>query len=153
MDVNNNTLLKCFIMWLATLSLCACGGGGGGSSATLPLTQPGSGTNPPITVPLVSPRQPADVQLSWTEPTTRADNSALAFAEIDGYQICYTGSDGRIILVPGDGSLIAAGQTEHTLRNLPADTYQFNVFTYDTDGTLSPPSSTVTLSANQFPFL
>ena len=149
MDLNNNKCLNRATLLVLTAVLCACGGGGGGSSG-LPSTLASGENGPPITAPLISPRQPGDVVLSWIAPTTRADNSALPFAQIEGYQICYTGSDGRIVLVPDDGSLIAAGQTEYMLRNLPADTYQFNIFTHDSDGLLSKPSDTVILSINQF---
>ena len=126
------------------LSISGCGGGGGGSSTDSLSSSPPSEPTPILAE---SGRGPADILLTWSAPTERVNGSALAIAEIGGYQICYIGSDGQINLVDIADPL----QTDYLLKNLSPDEYQLNIFTYDTENNLSSPSPTVTLPISSFP--
>ncbi|MGB5324684.1 MAG: fibronectin type III domain-containing protein [Pseudomonadales bacterium] len=104
----------------------------------------------PRTSALVSLYAPADVLLDWTAPLQRADTTALEPTEIQGYQICYVGSDGRIVLIPeGREDLISS--TSYTIKGLQPDNYQFNVFVIDETNLISAPSDTVSIQIDQFP--
>lgn len=125
---------------LALLSLLAsCGGGGGGADGT---------TAPPVASAARAELPSATVLLRWDAPAQREDGSGLAISEIAGYQICYVGSDGRIVLLPEGDELLDV--TSYIIEDLPADHYQFNVFTIDSDGLISAPSQTIIIGLDQF---
>lgn len=76
--------------------------------------------------------------LSWTPPTTRSDGSALT--NLAGYHIRYgtsAGALGSVIDVP------TPGLATYVIDNLSAGTYFFAVSAYDSTGSESNPSSTV----------
>lgn len=81
---------------------------------------------------------PADVTLSWSAPTTRADGSPLT--NLAGYLVHYGTSHAsytHAVDVGGRNSLT------HTLQSLPAGTYYFSVTAYDTNGNESSYSTEV----------
>jgi len=97
-------------------------------------------------VTLAAHAAPAQSNLSWTAPTTRADQTPLAAEEIGEYRVYYT-IDGT---PPGEGEPIvvdgtAASETV-TLELLPRATpyvVSFSITTVDTDGLESAQSETV----------
>ena len=84
-------------------------------------------------------------------PLERTDGSELPFSDISGYQISYEDSKGRLRIAPKDTLLLEPAQSSYILEDLPADNYQINIFTVDTNGLISPASATITLQADQFP--
>jgi hypothetical protein len=85
----------------------------------------------------------SDVNLSWTAPSAREDESPISLSEIAGYKIYYgtTQGDYRSNIDINDGS--AEG---HTFIDFPAGTYYFVITTYDTEGRESQFSSEVIIS-------
>lgn len=90
---------------------------------------------------------PADIILKWELPTSRADGEALSVADIGGYEIAYSGVDGRRITIPIDDPLTS----QYKIFNLPPNNYAFNISSYDTENRFSLPSVTAHLSREQFP--
>ncbi|MBT8151036.1 MAG: hypothetical protein KJO62_06500 [Gammaproteobacteria bacterium] len=129
----------------ALLCLSACGGGGGGGST-------GAESLPPAAALQLEIYAPADVLLEWNAPLSRADQTILLPGEIQGYQICYTDSAGNIRIIPENPAELQ-GQSTYLIENLTPDDYQFNIFTIDTDASISAPSATVQLSIENFPIL
>ena len=141
--------------------LAACGGGGGGgsddtaassssssdssSSSAAEYNEQSAPSTPepsdPEPEPSPSPNT-GTITLSWTAPTTRADNSPLALTEIGGYEIYYY-LDGTPI---NEGQMVNISDrntTTYTTPELPAGKYYFAISTYDTSMIYSPLSTPV----------
>lgn len=120
---------------LLAVFLTACGGGGGGGgggSSSPPPTQPDNATD-------------RTVQLSWTAPTTREDNSPLRMSELSGYRLYYFLDDSN---QEQDRVLdIAGGTTTRTEITLPGPgTYFIAVTAVDSAGLVSRLSNYVTVT-------
>ena len=82
----------------------------------------------------------ASAVLSWSAPTTRADGSPLAMADIGGYEI-YVVSESTgetAVITLDDGATFS-----YALDGLPADTYHFSMVAKDSQGNLSAMSAVV----------
>jgi hypothetical protein len=109
-------LITLLLVIITTGLLTACGGGASSSSSD----------NRDSTSSLVG-----SASLSWTAPSTRADNSYLPMTELQGYRIYYgTSANDLSMLVDLNDSTI----TNYSLNDLPAGTYFFSVTAYDLDG-------------------
>ncbi len=88
--------------------------------------------------------QSASTTLSWSAPTTRADGTALALSEIDGYRIYMGDSESSLLLVMdiNDSTL-----TTYTLTDLTTGSYFFTVTAYDMDGVESGYSNIISKPA------
>lgn len=166
MNVNIQQANRSILLLLSAIALTACGGHGGNTiagtdnsaaddaAATLNnqqaqvQTQANQATTPSLAA---SARASADVRLAWAAPLERTDGSELLFSEISGYQISYEDSKGRLRIAPKDTLLLEPARSSYILEDLPADNYQINIFTVDTNGVISPASATITLQADQFP--
>ena len=169
MKVNILQALKSIVLILIATGLTACGGGSGGgngrlndninnnnspaddAAATLNNQQSQVQTQANQVTPTAPARVAADVRLAWAPPLERTDGSELPFSDISGYQISYEDSKGRLRIAPKDSLLLEPAQSSYILEDLPADNYQINIFTVDTNGLISPASATITLQADQFP--
>lgn len=71
------------------------------------------------------------VNLNWTPPSTRTDDTFLALSELAGYRIYMGTSSGNLApLVDLDDESV----TQYTVNNLPTGSYYFAITAYDTDG-------------------
>lgn len=104
-----------------TFSYTAGDGRGGLASAT-------------VTVSVTVSEPQGNATLSWSIPTTRANGSPIAIAEISGYEISMVAEntgDEQVIEVTGGAT------TTHTLTGLAPDTYHFSIAARDAEGSLS----------------
>jgi hypothetical protein len=85
----------------------------------------------------------ADVNLSWTAPAEREDNTAISLSEIIGYKIYYGTTQGNY-----DNSIDIDDSTavNHTFNDFPAGTHYFAITTKDTEGRESQFSSEVIIA-------
>mgnify|MGYP000471734064 CR=1 FL=1 len=127
------------------LSLTGCGGGGGGgsdesssdsstsnsSTSNVSSSSSTSTTTPTTPTPPPPVATPPTITLSWSAPTTRADNSPLPSDEIGGYEIYYY-LDGTSI---DDGQVVnlSNSTTSFTTPPLSNGTYHFAIATFDTN--------------------
>lgn len=84
-------------------------------------------------------------QITWSRPTTRADGSALATDEIDGYELYYATS--------ANGSLqpltsLSANENSIVVEELEAGTHYFAMSTKDTNGLESSMSDRFSVTIN-----
>lgn len=92
-----------------------------------------------ITVNSVAP-QTGSATLSWTPPVARADGTALALSEINGYVVYYGTSAGNY---SNSISVNGGGSTSVTITGLPVGTYYMVVTTRDSGGRESSQSGMV----------
>ncbi|MBL4711323.1 MAG: VCBS domain-containing protein [Gammaproteobacteria bacterium] len=85
----------------------------------------------------------ANLTLSWTAPSEREDNSAIALSEIAGYKIFYGATQGDYTNSVNINDNTA---TDYTFSNFSAGTYYFVITTIDTDGRESQYSSGVNIT-------
>ena len=85
----------------------------------------------------------SDIQISWTAPSEREDNTSLSLSEIVGYKIYYGTSQGQYSnnITVNDGTAVS-----HTFLNFNTDTYYFVVTTLDSDGRESQYSTEIQIS-------
>ena len=108
-----STLIQIIII---TGFLTACGGGASSSNG-----DSRDNTNPSV----------GSVSLSWTAPSTRADNSYLPMTELRGYRIYYgTSANDLNVLVDLNDNTI----TNYSINELPSGSYFFSITAYDLDG-------------------
>jgi len=82
----------------------------------------------------------SNINLSWTAPTQREDNTAISLSEISGYKISYGTSPGSY---PNSVSLGSSSVVSHTFVDFASGTYYFVITTIDTDGRESQNSTSV----------
>jgi len=85
----------------------------------------------------------SDIQISWTAPSEREDNTSLLLSEIVGYKIYYGTAQGQYSnnITVNDGTAV-----NYTFQNFNTDTYYFVVTTIDSDGLESQYSTEVQVS-------
>ena len=106
---------------LISIILTACGGGSSDATSDSRTTS-------------------SSVVLSWTAPSSRADNSYLPLSELQGYRVYYgTSEDDLSMLVDLNDDTI----TEYSVDNLPSGSYYFAITAYDLDGMESGLSNVV----------
>lgn len=101
---------------VTSLILTACGGGSSSGSADVrdsSIVTSGSAS------------------LSWIAPSTRADSSYLALADLQGYRVYYGTSASNLALLV---DINDNGMTEYATDSLPSGNYYFAVTAYDSDG-------------------
>lgn len=75
--------------------------------------------------------QPAQIDLSWTAPAERENNTPLSLSEIAGYRLYYGTKQGDYL----NEINIEDGSAEtYALTDLPKGTYYFVITTYDSEG-------------------
>ena len=131
LHIYNFSRLKCLLTLVLIFSLVACSGGAGGDGSAgdfSGLISNPSGSN-------------AALNLTWTAPSERADNTGLSLSEIAGYRIYYGIETGNYPnqFVVNDGSAEQA-QIEDVP---PSGVYYLVMTTIDTDGRESSYSSEV----------
>jgi len=86
---------------------------------------------------------PSDIQISWTAPSEREDNTSLSLSEIVGYKIYYGTSQGQYSsnITVNDGTAV-----NYTFQNFNTDTYYFVITTLDSDGRESQYSTEIQVS-------
>jgi VCBS repeat-containing protein len=72
-----------------------------------------------------------DINLSWTAPAEREDNTALSLSEIAGYKIYYGTTQGNYT---NSVDVNDSTTTSYTFKSLVAGTYYFVITTRDVDG-------------------
>ena len=85
--------------------------------------------------------------MHWPVPQLREDGSVLAIDEIAGYELTYKNSRRELQVVTIDDPLV----TSYLIEYLPADNYEFAVFAFDKQNTLSQSSPLARLSLDDFP--
>ena len=83
--------------------------------------------------------------LSWTAPTTRADDTPISLAEIDGYRVYYGTTPGDY---PNSVDIPDGTATATTINNIPVGDYSVVMTSYDTSGRESAQSAGITKVAN-----
>ncbi|MEW8418608.1 MAG: hypothetical protein AB2690_15300 [Candidatus Thiodiazotropha endolucinida] len=111
------------ILFLSIL-LGACGGGGGGGDSTGDNTEPGDDDNNNNDINILS------VELDWTPPTSREDDSYLDLSEIKGYRVYYGKSESDMQLLADTGS---SDYSDNIIQVPEAGEYYFGVKVYDMD--------------------
>jgi hypothetical protein len=85
----------------------------------------------------------SDVNLSWTAPFEREDNTPISLSDIAGYKIYYGTSRDKY----NNSVNVDDGTAEgYTFKNFSSGTYYFVVTTYDTDGRESQYSTVVEIN-------
>ena len=74
---------------------------------------------------------PININLAWTAPSEREDNTPLSLSAIGGYNIYYGSTQGQYI---NTVSIDDGTADSYTFNDLSTGTYYFVVTTYDTDG-------------------
>ena len=80
------------------------------------------------------------INLTWTAPSEREDNTTLLLSAIGGYNIYYGSTQGQYI---NTVSIDDGTADSYTFNDLSTGTYYFVVTTYDTDGRESQYSSEI----------
>jgi hypothetical protein len=95
----------------------------------------GSSQTPP---PVVTPNQ-ASVTISWVAPLTRIGGQSLSLSDIQGYELSYgkraNALDAKVI--------ISGAETSHTLEQLEAGTWYFQMRAFDFNDVYSAPTEVV----------
>ena len=95
---------------------------------TIPLTSPSPApTPPPAPTPVPAPPTTGEIIVSWTPPTRNTDGTLLT--DLSGYEIAYGTAANALTTTVVVSSATA---TEHTLPNLPIQTYYFAMRSFNT---------------------
>ncbi len=118
--------------------LSGCGTGTTGSVAAILSggdTSPGASSPAPTSQTLSVPAAvKRTVDLSWTAPSTRIDDTAVVPSDIGGYRVYY-GNDSKQLQLLKD--IQDPTRTTLTTPDLPPGTYYFAITAYDAHGTES----------------
>ena len=95
---------------------------------------------PVLQPPVVTPVPQGTVQLSWTQPTLKADGSALAVGSIAGYKIF----SGTSAIALAEKTKVPPG-TSATITGLAPGTHYFALRTIDTSGLESTQSGVISV--------
>lgn len=140
-------VIKMSKAWIAAFAfgvlLTGCGGASDSPGVSVGpeagITKPGMGG---AVVEPVLPEAERAAVLSWSAPTTRANNEEIELYELDTYIITY-GQDvdnlDREVSVPGEGGVDMA----HKISGLGTGTWYFSISVQDIDGLTSAPSGIV----------
>lgn len=162
--LNLRRLHQSLLLFSLTILLTACGGSGNQSTNSLNAdsqnanqsanqdanqsasqSNPADDTEPAATAEFTS----ADISLSWQAPLSREDGSALPITAIAGYEISYENSRQETTVI----TLNNAESNSYKINDLPPDDYQFAVFAFDTNNTISDASPLIHLQRTDFPRL
>lgn len=99
--------------------------------------------NNPASDPAPEPMMSSDINLSWSAPSLREDDTGISLSEIAGYKIYYGESPGSY---PDSISVDGGDTNSYTMSNFSEGTYYFVITTRDTEGRESQYSSVISVT-------